>query len=213
MKDFGHGSEEDLSVAFYMTLSYATVVVLLVTVLFVASYWLLQRFLRSTKSKLIVGICATGLTTAFSTLLMVPLTSLLADPTLSDHHFVWWVNRGLMFVLWNMIFVGSNASLFLLLPFAYFYKEAFEGKKGRLAEAMTVMVIFVVILFSFFFLTHNIFLGEHGRGKNQLLVGMYTFTSAFGSFLLLLALPCGYSKIMKLCSALIVRAKHFDKVF
>jgi len=87
-----------------------------------------------------------------------------------------------MFVLWNMIFVGSNASLFVLLPFAYFYKEglqyststsdlpvililkkkkAFEGKKGRLTEATTVMTIFIVILFSFFFLAHNLLFGYY----------------------------------------------------
>ena len=31
--------------------------------------------------------------------------------------------------LWNLIFLGSNISLFLLLPFAYFFYEA-EGLPG-----------------------------------------------------------------------------------
>ncbi len=39
------------------------------------------------------------------------------------------INISVIAGLWNMVFLGSNVSLFLLLPFAYFFTES-EGLAG-----------------------------------------------------------------------------------
>lgn len=83
-----------------------------------------------------------------------------------DSYYFQWLNWPLIHSLWNYIFALSNLSLFILLPFAYFFIES-QGFKGH-RKVMT----FCIPAFLFKFLKSLIF--RKSQCYYQSFIGQYS---------------------------------------
>ena len=74
------------------------------------------------------GICVFSLAVSAGSVLLLPISSISNE--LKHHYpsswYIKWLNSSLIHGLWNHIFLLSNFSLFLALPFAYLFCES-EG--------------------------------------------------------------------------------------
>ena len=67
-----------------------------------------------------------------------------------NNYYFKWLNWPLIHTLWNYIFGLSNLSLFILLPFAYFFIES-QGIRGHGKVRYTVRLVKISIyLFPFY---------------------------------------------------------------
>lgn len=100
---------------------------------------------------LVLWICSLALSMSISSWLLVPSSILVSELVLRIGAGSWinWMDESLVQGYWDTIFVGSNISLFFLLPFGYFYSEAEEGTtvfygfwfNKKIREAMIVWVL------------------------------------------------------------------------
>ena len=56
--------------------------------------------------------------------------------------------------LWNLVFLGSNVCLFLLLPFAYFFYEA-EGLPGT-KKVYIIIYVHTLLTYVLLHVMHNV---------------------------------------------------------
>ena len=74
------------------------------------------------------AICAFSLAVSAGSVLLLPISTI-SNEVLHRYPSSWyiqWLNTSLIHGIWNIIFVLSNLSLFLALPFAYLFCES-EG--------------------------------------------------------------------------------------
>jgi hypothetical protein len=157
----------------------------------------------------------------------VPLTSVAEEVVVAfpTNPYVRWLNHKLIFGLfWHTLFVATNASLLLLLPFAYFYKEALGRSPlllchqhhpqhhqhqhhhhtgtstflERFFEAITVMALFSLLLISFFSLVYTIFFFSPSE-ENLMMVNNRNRNTVVAFFVSLLAL-CDLQKQLLLAN-------------
>ena len=105
--------------------------------------------------KISFGICIFSLAVSAGSVLLLPISSI-SNEVLHRYPHSWyikWLNASLIYGIWNLIFVLSNLSLFILLPFAYLFceSEGFCGyKKGLIARAketmLTLLLLSLIIL-------------------------------------------------------------------
>lgn len=87
------------------------------------------------------GICAFALAVSAGSVMLLPISSI-SNEILHHYPASWyikWLNASLIHGIWNLIFVLSNASLFLALPFAYLFCESeglpfFGNKRVRISN-------------------------------------------------------------------------------
>ena len=100
------------------------------------------------------GICAFALAVSAGSALLLPISSI-SNEILHHYPSSWyiqWLNASLIHGIWNLIFVLSNASLFLALPFAYLFCES-EGlpflgtRRGLAARAKETIVTLILLSF------------------------------------------------------------------
>lgn len=100
------------------------------------------------------GICAFALAVSAGSALLLPISSI-SNEILHHYPSSWyiqWLNASLIHGIWNLIFVLSNASLFLALPFAYLFCES-EGlpflgtRRGLAARAKETIITLILLCF------------------------------------------------------------------
>ncbi|CAB0037681.1 unnamed protein product [Trichogramma brassicae] len=116
---------------FQNTIREYTICLLLFLILYTLSYILINR-LRPGVYRISLWLCATALAISIGATLLLPVSIasnefLLLYP---DSCNVEWLNSSLIQGLWNFIFLLSNLSLFVFLPFAYLFTES-EGFLGN----------------------------------------------------------------------------------
>lgn len=97
-------------------------------------------------------LCTFSLAVAVGASLLLPISIASNEVLLlyPNSYYVKWLNSSLIQGLWNHVFLFSNLSLFVLLPFAYLFSESsgFAGhKKGimsRAYETFTVLSLMAV---------------------------------------------------------------------
>ncbi|CAN7941330.1 unnamed protein product, partial [Ixodes pacificus] len=114
-------------------------------------------------------MCHFSLAVSLGAALLLPVSIvsnevLLLYPT---SFYIQWLNSSLIHGLWNEIFLFSNVSIFILLPFAYLFTES-EGLPGsrkglvsRLYETFLVFLLVAALLFGMTFLLSAIL--DYGR--------------------------------------------------
>lgn len=140
-----------------------------------------------------------------------------------DNYYMQWLNVGLVQSLWNNVFLFSNLSLFLLLPFAYFFTES-EGFSGsskgimaRVNETMVLLLLLAILVFGMTYLLCLV-LGYNDFGlKNVILIWqylpfLYSCVSFLGVCLLLLCTPVGIAKLFTVLGELIVKPRFLRNV-
>ncbi|KAK2704388.1 hypothetical protein QYM36_016698, partial [Artemia franciscana] len=133
-----------------------------------------------------------------------------------NSYYVQWLNTDLIHSLWNLIFLFSNGSLFVLLPFAYFFIES-EGlphRKGitaRVQETLLLLVLLSIIVMGLV-VTLSALL-DRSQATFDLLFNMwdsylpflYSCVSFCGVLMLLLCTPVGLAHLFTVVSNLLVK--------
>ncbi|KAK7084201.1 Limb region 1 -like protein, partial [Halocaridina rubra] len=110
---------------------------------------------EATVDRIALWLCTFSLSVSLGAVLLLPI-SIMSNEVLTlyrDSLYVQWLNLSLIQGLWNIIFLFSNLSLFVGLPFAYLFTESegFPGsKKGlraRIVETVVVLTLLVVLVF------------------------------------------------------------------
>ncbi|KAL2746170.1 protein Lilipod [Vespula maculifrons] len=147
---------------FHNTVRENIIFLLLFLLLCISSYALIARFRRrdredyfsvdeddATVYRISLLLCTVALAVSIGATLLLPI-SIASNEVLilyPNSYYVKWLNSSLIQGLWNHVFLFSNLSLFVFLPFAYLFTES-EGfvcyKKGvmaRVYETVTVLCL------------------------------------------------------------------------
>lgn len=153
-------------------------------------------------------MCYLSLATSIGSALLLPFSIVTNEVLLlyPDSYYIQWLNESLVQGLWNYVFLLSNISLFVLLPFAYFFTESegFSGsKKGimaRVNEAVVLLMLLAVLILGMTYLLCSVLGYNDMNFKNLLLMWhylpfLYSCVSFLGVLLLLLCTPVGIGKL------------------
>ncbi|KAL7640943.1 UNVERIFIED_CONTAM: hypothetical protein RMT77_008080 [Armadillidium vulgare] len=176
-------------------------------------------------------LCTFSLSVSLGAVQLLPI-SILTNEVLTiykDSYYVKWINLSLIQGLWNMIFLCSNVSLFIGLPFAYFFTESEgfpgskKGLKARIIETVVVLCLVVVLLFGVWILVGYLL----GYYEQREIIGfpfsipevwgsfylplLYSFISCLGVLVLLLCTPVGFAHLFTVLGQLVLKSTSFLK--
>ncbi|VDD86555.1 unnamed protein product [Enterobius vermicularis] len=203
---------------------------LLFIFLYLISYSLLRYFKkRSDYDELYAGkedffvfrtslwMCTCSLAVSLAAATLLPFSVIGSEIIYAypNNYYFKWLNWPLIHTLWNYIFGLSNLSLFILLPFAYFFIES-QGIRGHGKVRYTVLFLFFLFFFVVFHLVYRFLLFQSRTLSISLsiinftsvnLPFIYSCVSLFGVLTLLITTPVGkwlfvFSKT--LCTSLFV---------
>ncbi|VDO44628.1 unnamed protein product [Brugia timori] len=132
-----------------------------------------------------------------------------------------WLNWPLIHSLWNYIFALSNLSLFILLPFAYFFIES-QGFKGhgkgimtRVYETVAVCILLIIVLICLADVVYSLFLTESDSISLSILTFtsvnlpfLYSCVSLLGVLTLLITTPIGLARMFSVVSNHLLATEH-----
>ncbi|CAN7981319.1 unnamed protein product, partial [Ixodes pacificus] len=171
-------------------------------------------------------MCHFSLAVSLGAALLLPVSIvsnevLLLYPT---SFYIQWLNSSLIHGLWNEIFLFSNVSIFILLPFAYLFTES-EGLPGsrkglvsRLYETFLVFLLVAALLFGMTFLLSAIL--DYGRDSIHSLFALwsgylpflYSCLSCFGVMLLLICTPVGFARLFTVIGELVIKPRFLRDI-
>lgn len=163
-------------------------------------------------------MCSCALAVAIGAVTLLPF-SVLGSEVLNiypDNFYFKWLNISLIYSLWNYVFFLSNVSMFILLPFAYFFIESqgFNLQKlhprpllSRVYETLIVCILVMIMLVTTTDVFYSLVLAENSSISFSLFYFttlstplVYSFVSLSGVFLLLLSTPFGFAKMFDIFS-------------
>ena len=131
--------------------------------------------------KISFTICIFSLAVSAGSVLLPPISSI-SNEVLHRYPQSWyikWLNASLIYGIWNLIFVLSNLSLFILLPFAYLFCESegfFGYKKGLIARAketvLTLLLLSLIILGMMYIMAALL---DWDQGSLETIVNLYSY--------------------------------------
>uniref|UniRef100_A0A3P8ZR75 Limb development membrane protein 1 like n=1 Tax=Esox lucius TaxID=8010 RepID=A0A3P8ZR75_ESOLU len=210
--------------------------VLLFTCLYILSYLILTHFKKNadyvtddiedaTVNKIALWLCTFTLSVAVCAVLLLPLSILSNEVLLTFPHsyYMEWLNGSLIHGLWNLVFLLSNLSLVVLMPFAYFFTESegFVGcRKGvtaRVYETAVVLLLLSLLVLGmvwvFVALLHRCSARETLYDLWECyLPYLYSCISLCGVLLLLLCTPLGLSRMFSVTGRLLVKPRMLENV-
>lgn len=171
-------------------------------------------------------MCYFSLAVSLGAALLLPISIisnevLLLYPT---SFYIQWLNSSLIHGLWNEIFLFSNMSIFILLPFAYLFTES-EGLPGsrkgvisRLYETFLVFLLVAALLFGMTFILSAIL--DYGRASLHTLFALwsgylpflYSCLSCFGVMLLLICTPVGFARLFTVIGELVIKPRFLRDI-
>ncbi|GMR44230.1 hypothetical protein PMAYCL1PPCAC_14425, partial [Pristionchus mayeri] len=204
---------------------------LLFITLYLFSYWLISRYKERTDSdslyageedyivyRISVWMCTTSLAGSIGCILLLPFSVLGAEllQRYPSSYYLQWLSWSLLHSLWNYVFFLCNLSLFVLLPFAYFFIESQGFNKSRTGvmqrayETGAVCAILVVLLLCLSDIVFNLILPSAAGGSGGFMFGLsslsipllYSIVSLGGVVLLLVSTPLGFTKMFGIVSEL-----------
>ncbi|KAL0978366.1 hypothetical protein UPYG_G00169540 [Umbra pygmaea] len=208
--------------------------ILLFVCLYIVSYLVITHYKRTaeftlddsedaTVNKIALWLCTFTLSVSVGAVLLLPLSLLSNEILLSfpSSYYVRWLNGSLIHELWNLVFLFSNLSLVILLPFAYFFTESegFSGsKKGLLARLYeTAVVLFILTLLVLGMVWVASALLDDNLARQSLydlweyyLPYLYSCISLLGVLLLLLCTPLGLSSMFSVTGSLLVKPRLLE---
>ncbi|KAL3217394.1 hypothetical protein MRX96_032398 [Rhipicephalus microplus] len=166
-------------------------------------------------------MCCFSLAVSLGAALLLPVSIISNEVLLlyPSSFYVQWLNSSLIHGLWNEIFLFSNISIFILLPFAYLFTES-EGLPGsqkglisRFYETFLVFTLVAALLFGMTFLLSAIL--DYGQTSMQSLFALwcgylpflYSCLSCFGVVLLLICTPVGFARLFTVLGELVIKPK------
>lgn len=191
--------------------------------LYLFAYWLISRLKRKTEREALyageedyfvyrvsVWISSTATATSIGSLTLLPFSVIGVEmlQLYDGNYYLQWLSYSLIGALWHYVFILSNVSLFVLLPFSYFFIES-QGFSSsnlgncttqRIYEAMAISFLFAFVLLCLAEIVLTIldypvsFLSI--TSVNLPLI--YSCVSFIGAVLLLISTPYGFAKMFSL---------------
>ncbi|KAI8424092.1 hypothetical protein MSG28_002700 [Choristoneura fumiferana] len=137
---------------------------ILFILLYLFSFMVIEKFSRQDHEdcadedevkvyRISLWLCTFALAVSLGSLLLLPV-SIVSNEVLilyPNSYYVKWLNSSLIQGLWNHVFLFSNLSLFVFLPFAYLFSESsgfpgYRGLRGRVYETFIVLALLGVAM-------------------------------------------------------------------
>ncbi|XP_014295505.1 protein Lilipod isoform X2 [Microplitis demolitor] len=218
--------------SFHNTVRENIIFLLLYFLLYISSYLLIAKCYRkdrdfyctvdedeATVHKISIWLCTAVLAVSLGATLLLPV-SIISNEILiiyPDSHYVQWLNSSLIQGLWNHVFLFSNLSLFVFLPFAYFFTESegFVGnKKGVMSRVYETVVVLCLIGILILGLAY-VLLGLTDYYESSFftmlnlwryyVLFMYSCVSFVGVLILLVCTPLGFVRLFEVVGSLLVK--------
>ncbi|XP_032592791.1 protein Lilipod isoform X3 [Drosophila grimshawi] len=205
---------------------------LLIILLYFSSYVVVSRFRRRDRDDLYSNdedevlvyrisfwLCTFTLAVAEGAAMLLPVSIASNEVLLlyPNSYYVKWLNSSLIQGLWNHVFLFSNLSLFIFLPFVYLFSEStgFVGhKKGILARVYETFTVFILMAIIVLVLT-AVLSAMFGIEKFQFfwflnlgsvhLPFLYSCVSFLGVMLMLICTPVGFVRLFGVVNQVLVR--------
>ncbi|XP_016981963.1 protein Lilipod [Drosophila rhopaloa] len=217
---------------FHNTVREHIIFLLLIILLYFSSYVVVSRFRRRDRDDLYSNdedevlvyrisfwLCTFTLAVAEGAAMLLPVSIASNEVLLlyPNSYYVKWLNSSLIQGLWNHVFLFSNLSLFIFLPFVYLFSEStgFVGhKKGilpRVYETFTVFMLMAVIVLVLTAVLSAVFGIEKFQFFWFLNLGsvhlpfLYSCVSFLGVMLMLICTPCGFVRLFGVVNQVLVR--------
>jgi len=169
-------------------------------------------------------MCTFSLATAIGSALLLPFSIVSNEILLlyPDNYYMQWLNDSLIQGLWNYVFLFSNISLFILLPFAHFFTESegFGSRRGimsRLNETLILLLLLFVLVLGLTYIISGL-IGYSDIALINLLKlwnylpFLYSCVSFLGVLLLLLSTPLGFARLFSVLGELIVKPQFLRTI-
>ncbi|XP_078036427.1 LMBR1-like protein lilipod [Augochlora pura] len=228
---------------FHNTVRENIIFLLLFLVLYVSSYALIAKFRRrdredyfsvdedeATVYRISLWLCTVALAVSVGATLLLPV-SIASNEVLilyPNSYYVKWLNSSLIQGLWNHVFLFSNLSLFVFLPFAYLFTESegFVGyRKGvmaRVYETVTVLCLLGTLVLGMTYVLSALI--DHQKSSLHTLLNLWTYYLPFlyscvsfvGVVMLLLCTPVGFVRLFGVVGSFLVKPqflKNLDEEF
>ncbi|XP_023219291.1 limb region 1 protein homolog isoform X1 [Centruroides sculpturatus] len=222
---------------------------LLFILLYVSSYCLISSYKKKREEfyigddedavvyRISLWMCNFSLAVSVGAALLLPISIISNEVLLlyPNSYYVQWLNSSLIQGLWNHVFLFSNLSLFVLLPFAYFFTES-EGlpgsRKGIMARVYETFLVLVLLGFLILGMTYllSAFL-DYGHSSieslftanswdvniiknvwNYYLPFLYSCVSFLGVLLLLVCTPVGFAHLFTVLGELVVKPQFLRNI-
>ncbi|XP_032592790.1 protein Lilipod isoform X2 [Drosophila grimshawi] len=217
---------------FHNTVREHIIFLLLIILLYFSSYVVVSRFRRRDRDDLYSNdedevlvyrisfwLCTFTLAVAEGAAMLLPVSIASNEVLLlyPNSYYVKWLNSSLIQGLWNHVFLFSNLSLFIFLPFVYLFSEStgFVGhKKGILARVYETFTVFILMAIIVLVLT-AVLSAMFGIEKFQFfwflnlgsvhLPFLYSCVSFLGVMLMLICTPVGFVRLFGVVNQVLVR--------
>ena len=169
-------------------------------------------------------MCTFSMATSIGSALLLPFSIVSNEVLLfyPDNYYMQWLNDSLIQGLWNYVFLFSNISLFILLPFAHFFTESegFGSRRGimsRLNETLILLLLLFILVLGLTYIISGL-IGYSDMGLINLLnlwhylPFLYSCVSFFGVLLLLVSTPLGFARLFSVLGELIVKPQFLRTI-
>jgi len=177
------------------------------------------------------AICSFSLAVSVGAALLLPISTI-SNEVLHRYPASWymkWLNSSLINGIWNLIFVLSNVSLFIFLPFAYLFCESeglpfFGNKRGLVARAketvVTLLLLSLTVLGMMYVLSALIDFDTYSIDRllnvYSYLPFLYSCVSFLGVLMLLICTPLGFARLFTIVGDLVMKPtfmRNLDEEF
>ncbi|XP_075231570.1 LMBR1-like protein lilipod [Lycorma delicatula] len=217
---------------FHNTVRENVIFLLLFLLLYLISYAIIGKYRRNdnedylstdedeaTVYKTSLWLCTFSLSISVCATLLLPFSIVSNEILLlyPSSYYVKWLNHSLIQGLWNLVFLFSNLSLFIFLPFAYLFTESegFSGyRKGvmsRICETSVVLVLLGIAMLGLTYIFSNVIDKDKSSIHSLLnlwsyyLPFLYSCISFLGVVTLLLCTPLGFAHLFGIVSGSLVK--------
>ncbi|CAJ0597107.1 unnamed protein product [Cylicocyclus nassatus] len=186
--------------------------------LYLLSYWIISLFKSKSDSdslysgdedyfvyRISVWMCSASLAISIGSIALLPFSVISSEllQRYPDNYYLQWMSWSLINSLWNYVFALSNLSLFVLLPFSYFFIESqgfSKTKNGimqRVYETLAVCALLIVVILCL----GDVVLTLMSSSVSLISITsvnlplIYSFVSLAGVMLLLVSTPIGFAKM------------------
>lgn len=203
---------------------------LLFILLYLFSFMLIEKFRRRDSDdyftadedevkvyRISLWLCTFALAVSLGSALLLPV-SIVSNEVLilyPNSYYVKWLNSSLIQGLWNHVFLFSNLSLFVFLPFAYLFSESTgfpgcRGLKGRVYETFIVLALLGVVMLGMAYVISAWLEGD--RSSLDALLNLWTYlpflyscVSFVGVLMLLVFTPLGFVRLFGVVGGVLVK--------
>ncbi|XP_045447019.1 protein Lilipod [Melitaea cinxia] len=203
---------------------------LLFILLYLFSFMIIEKFRRRDSDdyftadedevkvyRISLWLCTFALAVSLGSALLLPV-SIVSNEVLilyPNSYYVKWLNSSLIQGLWNHVFLFSNLSLFVFLPFAYLFSESTgfpgcRGLKGRVYETFIVLALLGVVMLGMAYVISAWLEGD--RSSLDALLNLWTYlpflyscVSFVGVLMLLVFTPLGFVRLFGVVGGVLVK--------